>query len=120
MEGQPGQACPHSGDLFMLLHLQPSAKTYTLHRSRKALFKGMKHTNSDHLHWNYRAWAITPLCFSPPTFINFFVSCDVAHMRKDTRLSPLFRTASDEKLGGAWERGYFSVLIYFIEHELVC
>ena len=27
-------------------------------------------------------------------------------MRKDTRLSTLFRTASDEKLGGAWERGY--------------
>ena len=27
-------------------------------------------------------------------------------VRKDTRLSPLFRTASDEKLGGAWERGY--------------
>ena len=29
-------------------------------------------------------------------------------MRKDTRLSTLFRTASDEKLGGAWERGYLS------------
>ena len=27
-------------------------------------------------------------------------------MRKDTRLSPLFRTASDGKLSGAWERGY--------------
>jgi len=27
-------------------------------------------------------------------------------VRKDTRLSPLFHTASDEKLGGAWERGY--------------
>ena len=27
-------------------------------------------------------------------------------MRKDTRLSPLFRTASNGKLGGAWERGY--------------
>ena len=27
-------------------------------------------------------------------------------MRKDTRLSPVFCTASDEKLGGAWERGY--------------
>ena len=26
-----------------------------------------------------------------------------AHMRKDTRLSLLFHTASDEKLGGAWE-----------------
>ena len=26
-------------------------------------------------------------------------------MRKDTRLSPLFCTASDGKLGGAWERG---------------
>ena len=29
-----------------------------------------------------------------------------AHVRKDNRLSLLFRTASDEKLGGAWERGY--------------
>ena len=34
-----------------------------------------------------------------------------AHVRKDTRLSPLFRTASDRKLGGAWERGYVSSLI---------
>ena len=104
----------------MLLHLQLSAKTYTLHGSRKALFEGMKHTNSDHLRGNYSAWAITPLCFSPLTFINFFISCDVAHMRKDTRLSPLFFTASDEKLGGVWEGGHFSILIYFIEHDLVC
>jgi len=29
-------------------------------------------------------------------------------MRKDTRLSPLFCTASDEKLGKAWEQGYIS------------
>jgi len=28
-----------------------------------------------------------------------------SHVRKDTRLSPLFCTASDEKLGGAWEQG---------------
>ena len=28
------------------------------------------------------------------------------HMRKDTRLSPLFCIASDEKLGGAWEQDY--------------
>jgi len=27
-------------------------------------------------------------------------------VRKDTRLSPLFCTASDGNLGGAWERGY--------------
>jgi len=26
-------------------------------------------------------------------------------MRKDTRLSPLLRTASDEKLGRAWGQG---------------
>ena len=31
---------------------------------------------------------------------------NVSHVRKHTRLSLLFRTASDEKLGGAWERGY--------------
>ena len=30
---------------------------------------------------------------------------DVTHVRKDTRLSPLFRTARDGKLGGAWEQG---------------
>ena len=29
-----------------------------------------------------------------------------AHVTKDTRLSLLFRTASDEKLGWAWEWGY--------------
>ena len=29
-----------------------------------------------------------------------------AHVRKHTRFSPLFRTASDKKLGGAWERDY--------------
>ena len=28
-------------------------------------------------------------------------------MRKDTRLSPFYCTASDGKLGVAWERGYF-------------
>ena len=49
---------------------------------------------------------VYPLSFSPLTFINFFVSCDVTHVRKGTRLSPLFRTARDGKLGGAWERGY--------------
>ena len=27
-------------------------------------------------------------------------------MREDTRLSLLFRTESDGKLGGAWEQGY--------------
>ena len=66
-----GQACAHSGDPFMLLRLQPSAKTYTLNGSRKALFKGMKHKLSDHLRGNYSTWAITLLCFSPRTFINF-------------------------------------------------
>ena len=30
-------------------------------------------------------------------------------MRKDTRLSTLFRTANNEKLGGAWERGYLNL-----------
>ena len=63
-----GQACAHSGDPFMLLCLQPLAKTYTLHGSRKALFEGMKHKLS-----GTNAWAITPLCFSPPTFINFLL-----------------------------------------------
>jgi len=29
-----------------------------------------------------------------------------SQVRKDTRLCPLFRAASNRKLGGAWERGY--------------
>ena len=66
-----GQACAHSGDPFMLLRLQPSAKTYTLHESRKALFEGMKHKLSLTILAGTSPWAITPLCFSPPTFINF-------------------------------------------------
>ena len=35
-------------------------------------------------------------------------------MRKDTRPSPPFRTASNGKLGGAWERGY-SYLVPLVE-----
>ena len=40
-------------------------------------------------------------------FLNILAVCRLcdAHVRKHTRLSPLFHTASDEKLGGAWERG---------------
>ena len=48
---EEGQACAHSGDPFMLLRLQPSAKTYTLPGSRKALFE--THKLSDHLRGNY-------------------------------------------------------------------
>jgi len=33
-------------------------------------------------------------------------------MRKDTRLSLLFHTASDGKLGGAWERGYNNIPLF--------
>ena len=29
-----------------------------------------------------------------------------AHVKKDTRVSPLFHTASNGKLGGIWEQGY--------------
>ena len=41
------------------------------------------------------------------TILKFFAICQLrhAHVRKDTRLSLLFRTASNEKLGGAWEQG---------------
>ena len=60
-----------TGDPFVLLRLQPSAKMYTLHGSRRALFEGMKHTNSLTIFVGTSAWAITPLSFSPPTFINF-------------------------------------------------
>jgi len=31
---------------------------------------------------------------------------DITHMRKDTRPLPLFCTATDRKLGRAWEQGY--------------
>jgi len=39
---------------------------------------------------------------------NFFAICQLrhAHLRKDTRLSLPFHTASNEMRGGAWERGY--------------
>ena len=49
-----GQACAHSSDPFMLLRLQLSAKTYTLHGSRKTLVEGMKHKLFDHLLGNKR------------------------------------------------------------------
>ena len=65
-----GQACAHSDDPFVLLRLQPSAKTYTLYGSHKALFDGMKHTNSLTIFAGTSACAITPLLFSPPTFVN--------------------------------------------------
>jgi len=35
-------------------------------------------------------------------------------MREDTRLSPLFCTASDKNLGGAWKRGYWSWYLWFL------
>ena len=66
-----GQACAHSCDLFMLLRLKSSAETCTLHGSRKALFEGMKHTNSLTNFGGTSAWAITLLPFSPSMFINF-------------------------------------------------
>ena len=65
------QACAHSGDPFVLLCLQPLAKTHTLHGSRKALFEGMKHTNSLTNFGGTSAWAITLLPFSLSMFINF-------------------------------------------------
>ena len=39
--------------------------------------------------------------------VNFFSICRLchAHVRKDTRLSPISRTASDENLGGALGNG---------------
>ena len=47
------QACSYSGDPFMLLRLQPSAKTYTLHGSCKAVWRYETHKLSDHLRGNY-------------------------------------------------------------------
>ena len=55
-----GKACVHSGEPFMLLRHTKVAK---------ALFENMKYKLSGHLRWNFCAWAITPLRFSPPTFI---------------------------------------------------
>jgi len=45
--------------------------------------------------------------------LNFLAICRLRHphVRKDTRLSPLFRLASDEKLGGAWEQGYLGEIV---------
>jgi len=45
------------------------------------------------------------LCFFD---VNFLAICRLCHphVRKDTRLSPLFHTASNETLGGASDRGY--------------
>ena len=39
--------------------------------------------------------------------LNYFAICWLCHarVRTDTRLSQLFRAASDEKLGGAWKQG---------------
>ena len=47
-----------------------------------------------------------------PVSSQIFATCRLhhAHVRKDTRLSPLFRTASDGKLSGAWERGYVLIV----------
>ena len=64
-------------------------------KSQSSVQRHKTHKLSDHLCGN------CSVCFSPPTFINFSLI-----VRKDTSLSPLFRTASDEKLGRAWEQGY--------------
>jgi len=39
--------------------------------------------------------------------LKFWGTCQLrpAHVRKDTWLSLFFHTASNEKVGGAWERG---------------
>jgi len=40
---------------------------------------------------------------SSANFHHFLITS--SHVRKDTRLSPLFCTTRDGKLGGAWVRG---------------
>ena len=47
-----------------------------------------------------------------PVVLNIFWLCH-AHVRKDTRLSQLVRTASDGKLGGAWERSYSGGWLFY-------
>ena len=46
--------------------------------------------------------------FSSANFRHFLITS--SHVRKDTRLSPLFRTASDGKLGRAWVWDYSMIL----------
>ena len=41
-----------------------------------------------------------------------------AHVRKDTRLSPLFRTASNGKLGRAWVQGYVDVVSFCVNWHI--
>ena len=54
----------------MFFCLQPSAKTYTLHGSSKALFEGMRHTDSLTIFaGTISAWAITLLSVSQPSFV---------------------------------------------------
>ena len=43
-----------------------------------------------------------------------------ANVRKDTRLSPLYRTASDRKLGGAWEQGWADLHTRRTEYSWHC
>ena len=59
-------------------------------------------------------WKTQPV-YSPPApkFAIFWLRH--THVKKDTRLSPLFRTASDGKLGRAWEeRGYGLVMCKWV------
>ena len=50
---------------------------------------------------------MTPHVASFPGPTQLFVACSTEEW-EDTMLSPLFCTASDGRLGGAWERGYTS------------
>ena len=45
--------------------------------------------------------------------LNILAICRLrhVHVRKDTRVSLLFRTASDKKLGGAWQQDWWTCMV---------
>ena len=48
-----------------------SKNVHFVRKSQSSVRRQETHKLSDHLCGNCSTWAITPLCFSPPTFINF-------------------------------------------------
>ena len=76
----------------------------------KALFEGMKHTNSLTIFAGTSTFAITPLSFSPPMFINF----SLVVMSVRYQALPAFPYCKRQKLGKAWERSYQYTLFYWL------
>ena len=71
-------------------------------RKRQKVCIGQNHVKILYIIW---ILLLTVASFPGPAQLSVAIST----MRKDTKLSTLFRTASDEKLGGAWKRGQLTV-----------